>query len=126
MREMAATAKYEISFVKGVARIRFLETPHFDDFIRAFDDLIAKHPTEKRLWDLQDFPFSLSTEEVEEIAKQSRLRLPIPGRVAILVSGGLGFGLARQYEGFRTEPEHTPIRVFRDEDAAIAWLNSSE
>ena len=42
-------------------------------------------------------------------------------RVALVVSGDLGFGLARMYQAFRSESA-IQLRVFRDVAAAREWL----
>lgn len=42
-------------------------------------------------------------------------------RVALVVSGDLGFGLARMYQAFRSESA-IQLRVFRDLAAAREWL----
>lgn len=47
-----------------------------------------------------------------------------PGRMAIVVSDELGFGLARMYESVRdtTPGSNKQIKIFRDHDEALRWV----
>jgi len=53
-------------------------------------------------------------------------RPSVPGRkIAIVVPTDAAFGLARMYQSFGPDPAHDGAsRVFRDRDAALAWLQS--
>lgn len=48
-----------------------------------------------------------------------------PGRVAIVASSDLAFGLSRMYQAFRSQ-SMSEIRVFRDLDEACRWLELRE
>ena len=66
---------------------------------------------------------ALSAEALRRIASVFQRHDLDPGssRVALVVSGDLGFGLARMYQAFRSESA-IQLRVFRDVAAARKWL----
>ncbi|MBI1371862.1 MAG: hypothetical protein GC159_03760 [Phycisphaera sp.] len=75
------------------------------------------------LVDCRDVKPDDSVEVIHYLAKHAnqhaeRLRC---GAVAIVVSTDVEFGMARMYE-MLTEATHPHTEVFRDPDAALAWL----
>jgi len=123
---MTSTTKYTISSADGMTHVRFHENPTIDDLKAAADEIVAGHPHERRLWDFRDVSYRFSMVELNAISSYGKHKLPQPSRVAILVSDDLAFGIGRQYEVSRSVPKHTQVRVFRDEQAALMWLYSSD
>jgi hypothetical protein len=66
---------------------------------------------------------ALSAEALRRVASVFQRHDVDPGnsRVALVVSGDLGFGLARMYQAFRSESA-IELRVFRDLASAREWL----
>lgn len=61
-------------------------------------------------------------EEIARLAQRQRERTREAQRVALLVTGELEFGLARQFGAFAETPGAPERRVFEDEAQAWAWL----
>lgn len=79
-----------------------------------------------RLWDLRRVEIRISAAEIQSVARLSRERDRDPsGRLALLVSDDLAYGLGRLHQAFR-ESERTAQRIFRDEFEARRWLLSAE
>lgn len=77
----------------------------------------------RRLWDLRFVDeVRLTAAEIQAVARRSQERdRDTPGRLALLVSDDLSYGLARIHQAFR-ESDVTAQQIFRDEARARAWL----
>lgn len=65
--------------------------------------------------------FSVPREQIKEVA--SVTVFSETSRRAVVAERDVLFGLSRMYEGFRGAPDDA-LRVFRDRDAALAWLEA--
>lgn len=76
------------------------------------------------LWDLSEAEIGLSTEEVKHLSTFVGSQWGRRGgaRSALVVSEDLAFGLARMYGTHLSEEIRDLTRVFKDKDAALAWL----
>ena len=78
-------------------------------------------------WELHDFRELKSTFSRETLAHIATIFLdtdqdPESSRVAVVVSGDLGFGSGRQYQTFRNLDSPVELRIFKDMSEARAWL----
>ena len=76
-----------------------------------------------RLWDLREAQFTLSGADIGEMARVVRDvgESPGSGRLAIVATGDLPYGLVRMYTVFVDET-NVETHAFRDMDQAIEWL----
>ena len=100
--------------------------------VRAIRDLTS-HPQYRpgipKLWDARQADLSkLTRAEFRSIARAGRVsELSTLGiRVAVLVTRPVDFGIARMFELSEGYDLLDALRVFRDPDAAIAWLTQDE
>ena len=108
-----------ITHHKNLTKISFLVKPSFGQLKVIIDDLAANHYHKKRLWDLSQIDFTLSSEEIRKIAEYGKTKLTHTNKVAFYVASDLAFGELRQFEAYRAEDEKTATKVFRDELSAI-------
>ena len=85
--------------------------------------------TRYELYDLRARATPFSTEEIEQIVRQTIQDVPLRppgGKTAIVVNETLKFGLARMYETFaELEGIATETRPFYDMAEAVQWLGDS-
>lgn len=100
--------------------------------VRAIKGLTS-HPQYRpgipKLWDARQADLSkLTRAEFRSIARAGRVsELSTRGiRVAVLVTRPVDFGIARMFELSEGYDLLDALRVFRNQDAAIAWLTQDE
>ena len=84
-------------------------------------------PSMSSLWDFRDADFkSVGAADVRSLGDivQSHWGQSRRSRSALVVSRDLGFGLSRMYEMNLNDDLKSQVRVFRDMDAALAWIES--
>jgi hypothetical protein len=98
---------------------------HLDDVTEALNAVApgARFPASRRLWDFRSATVRMSPEELRRAADLSAGWDHERARVAFLVNDDLHFGLARIHAAYR-ESDTLSLRVFRDLDAALAYLSS--
>jgi hypothetical protein len=69
--------------------------------------------------------FSISDLRKTAADARSRPEMSVPGRVAVLASSNLVYGLLRMYEVF-SDGQPVEMRVFRQPEEATAWLTGGE
>lgn len=74
--------------------------------------------------DLGQFSHAAVKGIVDYVAKHRGA--PPGARTAVVVGRDLGFGLARMYEQMLMASTNLRVRVFRDMDEAMAWLEGDE
>ncbi len=121
---MTDAHRHRITVEDGITWIRFRESPDYEDFRIATDELATRHPQKRRLWDLRDVEYRLTLDQLDRISEYGKSRLTEPCRVAVLVSGAFEYGVGRQFEAVRTVPVHTEVHIFRDQADAVAWLQA--
>jgi hypothetical protein len=85
-------------------------------------------PEAAAIWDLTDATVEIPTEEVRHLADfvSKLVGDTATGRVALLVSEDLEFGMARMYESILRGQSSKPIMVFRDRKEADRWLSQRD
>ena len=88
----------------------------------------AFDPTMPALWDIRNATGNLSGSQIRELAGAvaSLWRDQRPPRIALLVSSGLQYGLARMYEQYIDLTRKMEMSVFKAEEDALLWLTSSQ
>ena len=80
----------------------------------------------RSMWDLTGAKPLFSADELREIAAYVRAHRPADsGRVAIIATEDLAFGMGRMYEVFSSDLQ-VETRVFRDSETARQWLTEGE
>ena len=114
---------YQINTSEGIIAIRFNKSPEVKDLRNALNDIKGISPGNLRLYDLT-CGLNWSTEDIRQVAEYARsLQLP-SGKVALVGSPDLTFGLLRAYEAYRRE-ERIKHMLFHSEQDAIAWLKEN-
>ena len=108
----------------GVDIVRILRTLSFEATLRALDEIVNHVSADRRMWVLSEH-MTLTSKEITEISARARDRWPLASRVALVASDDLAYGILRMYATYR-EDATLNNRVFRDEDAALAWLETGE
>ena len=54
---------HTITHHEGITKITFLVSPTFDQLKSAVDEIAQNYPYEKRLWNMSEIEFDISTEE---------------------------------------------------------------
>lgn len=91
----------------------------------------AKHPRfkecTKRYHDLRQVVFDVPSSEVHRVARDQAAREDDSAAVkaAILVDSNLGYGVMRMFAALSERPD-IHVEVFRDLEAANAWLDLPE
>ena len=99
-------------------------TRHVTRLIDAYLDDPAFRPGSPILWDLRQADLTrLRVEEVNALRGEilARLERRGAGRTALVADDDLSYALGRMYEQIRSLAD-APVGVFRDRDAAFAWL----
>jgi len=97
-----------------------------DQWIAELVETDARGPTRHQIWDFSAADLSnMSLEGIRSVARlvSDRPSLDTGGRIAIVASSDLEFGLCRQYEAL-VECLNLSIEIhaFRDMDQARAWI----
>jgi len=74
-----------------------------------------------RLWDLLNINFSLTMDEIKEIAAYGKQKFTEPSAMALVTQQDLAYGELRVFEIYREE-QNARARVFRDREEAVNWL----
>ncbi len=99
------------------------------DHLRMIDDILSQpfwRPGTRTLFDHRALDFGSATYEMMRAATANHLANDDRignGRTAILVGSLAAFGSVRQFELLVADHSATPMRVFQDEAAALAWLH---
>lgn len=95
----------------------------YQDILDAFKALRREGLSDRprRLWDVRGATPHLTSDDLRNLGWEGQTHDRVPSRLAILVDQDVHFGLARAHEAFR-ESELAEVKVFRDEDEALAWL----
>lgn len=80
------------------------------------------------LWDLREATGDFPTEDVRHLVDfvTKLVGDGDQGKVAIVVSSDLGFGMSRMYETILGGQTRKPMKVFRDLDDAQSWLTGTD
>ena len=117
---------YSIKEVEGgrIHVVTFHGTVHKEDVHSAFTALspVGSFQSPRRLWDLREAEFKMTTKDLQELGSSSRGLDAEPARVALLVNRDLVHGMARMYTVYR-EADSVEMQIFRDWDAALEWLS---
>ena len=74
------------------------------------------------MWDLSGARPMFTADELREVAAYVRAHRPVDaGRIAIVATEDLAFGMSRMYEVFASDLK-VETRVFRDSELARQWL----
>ena len=84
------------------------------------DEVAKLDDGHRRLWDLTK-GFSVTSNDIRQIAEYGKQVWPHPSKVAYVASDDLAFGLLRMFEAYR-EGDGYQTRIFRTEDEAITWF----
>jgi hypothetical protein len=99
--------------------------------VKAFMDTVVAEPKYRpgipAIIDCRKAKSLFSISELRKTAADARQRpeMKVRGRVAVLASSNLVYGLLRMYEVF-SEGTPNEMRVFRQPEEAFAWLKSQE
>ncbi|MCR9261789.1 MAG: hypothetical protein NXH95_18890 [Pseudomonadaceae bacterium] len=105
----------------GITYIEIEGLPTVDELILITDKASEMENIERSLWRLKK-GIDLEADDLRRVASHvSQLSLP-KARAAIVASEDLAYGLIRMYLAF-LDIEGVSVRVFREEEAAVAWLN---
>lgn len=78
------------------------------------------------IWDLSGARPLFTADELREVAAYVRAHRPVDsGRIAVVATEDLAFGMGRMYEVFASDLK-VETRVFRDPDMARQWLLEDE
>ena len=113
-----------ITHIDGITKIKFLVTPSLDQVKSIIDEIVENYPYERKLWDMSEIKFDLSTNEIRMLSEYGKQIFEKPNKVAIYAVDDLAFGEMRQFGVYREEKGKTLSKVFRDEQNAIEWLKS--
>ena len=121
------TAKFDITVTSGILKVRITGDPTADEIIQVLKGISDESGFihRLRLWDFRKARFNLNNEDIKKVARQAKAAEKKPGKVAMLTSEDLSFGLARMYEAYRSSPI-VSLQVFRDESKAVDWLLAGE
>ncbi len=115
---------YTITTSDDLTIVRLLRDLNLDEMLELLDVVAARCPGNRRLWDLSKH-LKLANEDIRLVAERGKRAWRGPARVALLATDDLSFGLLRVFEAFRSSDGYE-IRVFRDEEAALAWLREPD
>lgn len=97
----------------------------FEEIKRSFEEAIQSLPSDRSipvLVDARSSDYVPSSEELQRVSSFAASLLPrIEGRIALVVSGNVRFGLGRMLEVFG-ESEGVVFKVFRDMEEARRWV----
>lgn len=98
------------------------------DVRRTLEDVYARpefRPEAAALWDLREATGDVPTEDVRHLVDfvTKLVGDGDPGKVAIVVSSDLGYGLSKMYETILGGQSRKPMKVFRDMVEAKRWLD---
>lgn len=102
------------------------ETGYAD--VKAYLDTVVKDPLFRpgmpSIVDCRGVKSLFSISDLRKTAADTRSHpeMSVPGRVAVIASSNLVYGLLRMYEVF-SEGQPVRIRVFRQPEEATAWVN---
>jgi hypothetical protein len=68
----------------------------------------------------------LTSEEIRRLSEHQPEAKLFPGKVAIIAPADVTFGLSRMYQMLRCYDGPKEIRVFRDTNSALAWLEKTD
>jgi hypothetical protein len=108
----------------GIARITLWGKPTIEEMMDVLGRLTAKGTflTSKRLWDVRDATSTLTSDEMEKLARAALARdTGGSARVAIVTDVDVVYGLSRVFEVYR-QSNDVEVRVFRDSEEAERWL----
>ena len=120
---MEDTFRFTLDNSEGFLRVKLYGVVRVDDVRVVFDAITddGQFTEPRRLWDLRECRLGLSSDELMEMANVAKSR-DLPGsRGGLLAPRDLNFGMARMHQVFR-ESDDISVRVFRDEDEAVAWM----
>lgn len=112
----------------GLARISFSVRARYEQVEKALSAVVEDGDfiADRRLWDFRESGLSLTNAELQRIgAIAQAYSSDGRGRTAVLVSRDVDYGQARVFHVYRETPGN-PVRVFRDEAEALAWLMEEE
>jgi Ca2+-binding EF-hand superfamily protein len=101
-----------------------------DDLRSVLESFFNDRPTENVLWDLREAKSDgkIISNDLEKIARfvKKNQSLSSHGKVALVASSDLAFGLSRTYEAFaQIEGISYSVRVFRSMEGAVKWLETA-
>lgn len=115
---------YLITHSEGITKVKLLESINLEQGKQILDDIARNYPYERRLWDMNEINIDYSLDDLISIAEYSKGLFSNPNKLAINTFTDLTFGNMRQLAVYRQEKGKASAKVFRNEQEAIAWLNS--
>lgn len=113
---------YTISYQGSVQIVVFEASPSATSIKEAIEAMAAEKLSDKRVWDFSQSGFTLSPEEIRNVASFAGITYKQPSRVALVASEDLSFGLSRSYNAYR-ENSGTELEVFRTREEALEWID---
>ena len=118
--------EHEISINKreDIAFVTIHGEATFDGLMEVYDALApdGQFCVRRRLWDLRGANIVMTNAELERLGHEGQARdHDRPSRAAVVATRDVDFGLARVNEVYRAS-SNTEMRVFRDFDEALQWL----
>lgn len=111
---------YVISTEGDLTIVRFLSDPVVEELsqlIERSDDFASA----LELWDLTDRALGFTSQQMRALAELAKAKQRHPEKTAIVADRDVSFGMSRLYCAYRRNGDGE-TDVFRDEDAARAWL----
>ena len=112
--------KYFIDTTDGIIAFRFIQRPEAIDICSALSKIEGLNPCRLRIWDFT-CGIDLANEDINKAANHANsIQLP-QGKVAIVGSQDLTYGIFRVYIAHR-EDQLVKLHVFRTEQESRGWL----
>ena len=114
----------EIIQEDGYTRIIFYRSPSLEESKACVDLLVKEELYIRRLWDMSRIDYSLTTDEIMQVAKYGKQQFSKPNVGVFWHVKDLGFANLRQLFAFRDSP-NAHVMVYRDEADAIKWVTET-
>ena len=115
--------KYNIFNNGEITEIKLNENPSYETIIQAVNELTDGHTYNKRLWNIGENKFSISTSEIKKLVAYVNHKFVDKNRVAFVTSDEESLATLRVYQAYR-EGRKDQVRTFHSLDEARAWLHS--
>ncbi|GAB5499636.1 MAG: hypothetical protein PsegKO_19470 [Pseudohongiellaceae bacterium] len=107
----------------GITIAHFTKAPDIDAVEAILRELAENYPQDLRLWDMRDIVINQTQDELRQVAAHSATTFANPGRIALVASDDLTYGVLRIFEVYNEqETVQSQTRVFRSMEDATRWL----
>ncbi len=113
--------EYTISVRRDFVRIDFHTSPTVDMVLEIQQTVSIGYPGRRRLYCLNGERFMFTVAELQQIAENAKSYPHPPDRVAVVADHLVSYQTARLHRHYRNHAD-TEEAIFRDEEAAMAWL----